>query len=78
MLADIAEVIDRMHKGHSGIVYCFSRQDCEDVAEGLRKQNISAKHYHAELSPEERSSVQQEWLNDDVLVMCATIAFGLG
>ncbi|PRP75632.1 putative DNA helicase hus2 [Planoprotostelium fungivorum] len=78
VMSDIAEYIDRVHKGQSGIVYCFSRADCEDVAAGLREQGISAKHYHAELSTEDRAAVQQEWLNDDILVMCATIAFGLG
>ncbi|GLI70849.1 hypothetical protein VaNZ11_015864, partial [Volvox africanus] len=67
-----------------GIVYCQSRGECERVAEELRKlrqpngRMLNAAHYHANLSHEEREQVQTSWSNDEVQVIVATIAFGMG
>ncbi|GFR41611.1 hypothetical protein Agub_g2336, partial [Astrephomene gubernaculifera] len=67
-----------------GIVYCLSRGECERVAEELRKlrqpngRMLNAAHYHANLSHEEREQVQSKWSNDEVQVIVATIAFGMG
>ncbi|MES1917208.1 MAG: hypothetical protein MHM6MM_009672 [Cercozoa sp. M6MM] len=66
------------HQGSTGIIYCLSRQDCEDTAEGLRKLGHSCQAYHAQLSHPERESVQTRWSNDEIKIVCATVAFGMG
>jgi ATP-dependent DNA helicase RecQ len=62
----------------SGIVYCLSRKRVEQVAEHLVKSGIVAKPYHAGLSAGERSRVQEEFQQDEVQVVVATVAFGMG
>ncbi|MCR5269666.1 MAG: DNA helicase RecQ [Prevotella sp.] len=62
----------------AGIIYCLSRKSTEKVAEQLRRHGIQAMHYHAALSPHERSQTQELFKNDQVQVVCATVAFGMG
>ncbi|MBQ8463649.1 MAG: RecQ family ATP-dependent DNA helicase, partial [Prevotella sp.] len=62
----------------AGIIYCLSRKSTEKVAEDLRRAGIKALPYHAALSPTERSQTQEQFKNDEVLVICATVAFGMG
>lgn len=62
----------------SGIVYCQSRKATEQLAERLQAQGIKAQPYHAGLTPKERSHHQELFLRDEVQVVCATIAFGMG
>jgi len=62
----------------SGIVYCQSRKSAEHVAANLTEDGISARPYHAGLTPKERSEHQELFLRDNVRVICATIAFGMG
>ena len=62
----------------SGIVYCASRAATERVAEALAGRGFSARAYHAGLNAEERSNNQELFLRDEVRIICATIAFGMG
>ena len=69
----------------SGIVYCFSRKDCESVCEKLnallgpkRGGGCSVGHYHAGLSMTDRERVQHAWSSDETPIICATVAFGMG
>jgi len=68
----------RGRRKESGIVYCLSRKGAESVAEKLSRDGIRARPYHAGLTPKERSEHQELFLRDDVRVICATIAFGMG
>jgi ATP-dependent DNA helicase RecQ len=68
----------RSRPTESGIVYCQSRKTVESVAVRLNEDGISAKPYHAGLTPDERTKHQELFLRDEVRVMCATIAFGMG
>lgn len=66
------------HRGESGIIYCFSRKNADDLATWLVRQGIKAGAYHAGLADEERHRVQEAFLRDDLLVVVATVAFGMG
>lgn len=76
---DIAELIKEKHPKQTGIIYCLSRQNCEDMAKALRTQHkIKAHHYHAGLPPKEKADVQKDWQAGKHHVIVATIAFGMG
>ncbi len=68
----------RARPKEAGIVYCASRNATESLAERLVKEGVRALPYHAGLSPETRAANQERFLRDEVQVMCATIAFGMG
>ncbi|MBI5499323.1 MAG: ATP-dependent DNA helicase RecQ [Deltaproteobacteria bacterium] len=65
-------------RGQSGIVYCLSRKGAESTADFLLAHGVRAAAYHAGMVPEERSRAQEAFSRDDVDVVCATIAFGMG
>ena len=66
------------HSGESGIVYCLSRKKVEQTAEWLNEQGIRALAYHAGMDASVRSRNQDTFLNEDGIVMVATVAFGMG
>jgi ATP-dependent DNA helicase RecQ len=66
------------HEGESGIVYCLSRRKVEETAGWLAGQGVHALPYHAGLDAATRAGHQQRFLREDGIVMCATIAFGMG
>ena len=68
----------KQHKGKSGIVYCLSRKKVEEIAEFLQVNDIKAAPYHAGLDSNVRMKNQDAFLNEDVDVIVATIAFGMG
>jgi len=76
----INEIIDfiQERKNQSGIIYCLSRKKCEEAYEALQNQGINAMFYHAGMDAAVRSSVQERFINDDLQVVCATVAFGMG
>lgn len=76
-LCTILDVIGR-HPSESGIIYCLSRKGTEDLAADLKSNGIETGIYHAGLSSKERTRVQDDFINDRVHVICATIAFGMG
>jgi len=61
-----------------GIIYCLSRKGTEQMTEELRRKGIAAEHYHAGMTAGERDAVQERFKMDQTLVVCATIAFGMG
>ncbi len=66
------------HAGDAGIVYCLSRRRVEEIADYLAGQGLDALPYHAGLAPEVRSHHQTRFLNDEGVIIVATIAFGMG
>ena len=68
----------RDQRGNAGIVYCLSRKKVEDTAQWLSEQGWPALPYHAGLPPELRATHQKRFLNEEGLIMVATIAFGMG
>jgi ATP-dependent DNA helicase RecQ len=79
--SSVRESIARLcheRRGESGIVYCLSRKTTESTAQYLGRHGLSAAAYHAGLEPDERTRVQEAFRRDNIEIVCATIAFGMG
>ncbi len=66
------------HQQEAGIIYCLSRKSTEKVASDLRAEGYKARAYHAGVQADMRSEIQREFQSDDIQIVCATIAFGMG
>ena len=67
-----------LHRDESGIIYCLRRKDTEKMASELTKLGIDAKPFHAGMTVSEKQEVQRDFINDDLKIVCATVAFGMG
>lgn len=77
-IKSIIQVIKEEFRNESGIVYVQNRKTAEDIAEMLLVNDIKAAPYHAGLDPKTRANTQDAFLKEDIDVICATIAFGMG
>lgn len=73
----IIDCIDK-HKNESGIIYCFSRKEVDQLTQALSDKGLSVLNYHAGLTDEERTDHQNRFIRDKVNIMVATVAFGMG
>ncbi len=76
-LGQILDFLEK-HPNQPGIIYCMSRSSTEDIADKLYKSGYKASCYHAGLPTADRSATQEAFLRDDIQIICATIAFGMG
>ncbi|HEY7314842.1 MAG TPA: RecQ family ATP-dependent DNA helicase, partial [Gemmataceae bacterium] len=77
VLKQTLEVVQR-HEGEAGIIYCLRRRDVDDLAAGLQKKDVKALPYHAGMSGEQRQTTQEAFASEQVDVIVATVAFGMG
>ncbi|XP_019485915.1 PREDICTED: ATP-dependent DNA helicase Q1 [Hipposideros armiger] len=77
-IEDIVKLINGRYKGQSGIIYCFSQKDSEQVTVSLQKQGIHAGVYHANMEAEDKTKVHEGWSTNKIQVVVATVAFGMG
>ena len=75
---NIESSIKNEYKNQSGIIYCHSRKNCEKLHEYLLDNNIKTAFYHAGLDFDKRKEIQDKWKRNDILIVIATIAFGMG
>jgi ATP-dependent DNA helicase RecQ len=76
-MAQISDFL-KHHYNQPGIIYCLSRKSTEDVAAKLKSLGYSAGFYHAGMDTAARSRIQNRFIRDDIQIICATIAFGMG
>ncbi|KAK0485208.1 DNA helicase [Armillaria novae-zelandiae] len=78
MIDEIYKYIQQNHRGHTGVIYCLSRDKCEKVASELQKKGLSARHYHAKMDESDKERTQIGWQTGQHHIIVATIAFGMG
>ncbi len=76
----IEQIIDFLKRetNNCGIIYCLSRKTTEMLAEKLQSQGYKAEAYHAGIEHQKRSRIQEQFINDTIQIVCATVAFGMG
>ena len=77
-LVDQIQEVLRRHSGEAGIVYCLSRKDVERTARDLAARGVSCDYYHAGMTPEQRERTQDRFQREELDVVVATVAFGMG
>ncbi|XP_078276096.1 ATP-dependent DNA helicase Q1 [Rhinoraja longicauda] len=77
-IEDMVKIINSRYKGQSGIIYCFSQKDTEQVAMSLQQLGIAAGCYHANMESSVKSKVHKDWSLNKIKVVVATVAFGMG
>ncbi|KAG8183037.1 hypothetical protein JTE90_015668 [Oedothorax gibbosus] len=77
-VSELESLLKNRFNGLSGIIYCFSVKDSEEIATELRKKGVKARAYHAQLDAKYRSSVHKGWCTNSIQVIVATVAFGMG
>ncbi|GLB35200.1 putative helicase family, RecQ subfamily protein [Lyophyllum shimeji] len=77
-MESMMDFISSKHPNESGVIYCLGRDKCEEVAKKLNDNGFSAKHFHAGMSQADKDQTLDEWRNDEVHIIVATIAFGMG
>ncbi|XP_072000856.1 ATP-dependent DNA helicase Q1-like isoform X2 [Engystomops pustulosus] len=77
-IEDVVKLINGRYKGQSGIVYCFSQKDSEQVTMSLQKLGVGAGTYHANMEARDKSRVHAHWTQNKIQVVVATVAFGMG
>lgn len=78
VINEIAELLKTKYLNQSAILYAFSRNKCQELSEQLNELGIKADYYHAGLGAKKRNEVQTKWIENDLQIICATIAFGMG
>ncbi|XP_069618873.1 ATP-dependent DNA helicase Q1 isoform X2 [Ranitomeya imitator] len=77
-IEEIVKLINGRYKGQSGIIYCFSQKDAEQVTMNLQKLGVRAGTYHANMEPRDKTKVHTLWTENKIQVVVATVAFGMG
>lgn len=74
----IINLIQNKFKNQSGIVYCLSRKSCEYFSKLLISNKINSSHFHAQMTEQDKNSILSKWIKNEINVVVATIAFGMG
>ncbi|WP_407543300.1 DNA helicase RecQ [Deinococcus radiomollis] len=74
----LLEFIQTEHAGDAGVIYCLSRRSVEETAQWLQAQGVPVVAYHAGLAQQDRSRAQERFLNEEGIIVVATVAFGMG
>ena len=76
---EIANYIKEKHPNETGLIYCATKKNCEQIAKDLKtKHKIKCDFYHASLPEQKKTKIQEKWKNDQIQVIVATVAFGMG
>lgn len=78
VLEDIVSLIKNKYKDQSGIIYVFSQKDAESLSSNLQKRKVLAGCYHANMEAQEKSRIHRKWTTNEIQVVVATVAFGMG
>ncbi|KAH3683411.1 hypothetical protein WICPIJ_005630 [Wickerhamomyces pijperi] len=78
VMLNIERTINSRFRDQTGIIYCHSKQSCEQTSEKLNQNGIKCAFYHAGMEPDDRLTIQKAWQSGEIKVICATIAFGMG
>ena len=78
-IKEIADYIKEKHSKETGLIYCATKKNCEKIAKELKaKYGIKCDYYHASLPEQKKTKIQEKWKNDQIQVIVATVAFGMG